>query len=252
MSGWTLDILDCDWVENTTEEVDFVVEALQLQGHERILDLACGFGRHSLELARRGYSIVGVDITPDYIEYARTRVNEDGLDAQFICSDALDVDFHEEFDVVLSMADGAIGYFATDEQNLKLFDVIAAALRVGGKHVLSICSGDHASAHFPKRHWVAGSRALNISDTLWNAETSRVVYRGHTLRFGEVLEPLSDEFPDSEHAGNRLYTLEEFEEILRQRGLTITDAYGGYDTSVPASKDQYLIVVTSHKRGART
>ena len=59
MGEWTLGIQDLSWVEHTAEEVDFVVEALGLKGVERVLDLACGFGRHSLELARRGYRVVG-------------------------------------------------------------------------------------------------------------------------------------------------------------------------------------------------
>ena len=67
---WTLDIQDMSWVEETSNEVNFIETVLSLQGTERILDLACGFGRHSLEFARRGYSIVGVDITPAYISLA--------------------------------------------------------------------------------------------------------------------------------------------------------------------------------------
>lgn len=89
MSYWILDILDMSWVEHTAEEIDFVIEALWLQGNERILDLACGFGRHALELARRGYSVVGVDVTSDYIKYGQARASEEGLDVEFICSDAL-------------------------------------------------------------------------------------------------------------------------------------------------------------------
>ena len=68
---WSLDIKKMSWVEHTVEEVDFIIEALALRGGERVLDLACGFGRHSLELARRGYKVVGVDITPEYIADAR-------------------------------------------------------------------------------------------------------------------------------------------------------------------------------------
>ncbi|MBT4816155.1 MAG: class I SAM-dependent methyltransferase, partial [Lentisphaerae bacterium] len=49
------------WVESTCSQVDFLVDELKLSGSERVLDLACGFGRHSLELARRGYSVTGVD-----------------------------------------------------------------------------------------------------------------------------------------------------------------------------------------------
>ncbi len=70
---WSLDIQDMSWVEDTLPEVDFVVEALQLRGQERVLDLACGFGRHALELARRGYAVVGVDITAAYIDEARMK-----------------------------------------------------------------------------------------------------------------------------------------------------------------------------------
>lgn len=51
---WTLDIQNQSWVEDTKRQIDFVIEKLHLKGDEKILDLACGFGRHSLELARRG------------------------------------------------------------------------------------------------------------------------------------------------------------------------------------------------------
>jgi 2-polyprenyl-3-methyl-5-hydroxy-6-metoxy-1,4-benzoquinol methylase len=62
---WTLGIKKMSWVEDTPNQVNFIEEVLELKGNERILDLACGFGRHGLELARRGYSIVGYDITQD-------------------------------------------------------------------------------------------------------------------------------------------------------------------------------------------
>ena len=61
------------------------VTALHLTGGERILDLACGFGRHTLELARRGFQVVGVDITPDYIAFAREQAKREGLSAAFFC-----------------------------------------------------------------------------------------------------------------------------------------------------------------------
>ncbi|HIJ65640.1 MAG TPA: class I SAM-dependent methyltransferase [Candidatus Hydrogenedentes bacterium] len=249
MSEWTLDIQDMSWVEHTAEEVDFVIEALELRGSERVLDLACGFGRHTLELARRGYAVVGVDITAEYIDHGHARASEEGLSAEFICMDVLDVTFREEFDVVLNMADGAIGYFSTEEENLKLFDVIADALKVGGKHVMGVCSAGHAIKHFPKRHWEAGSRSLSLADFHWNADTARMIYKGRVLKFGEVLEPFSNEFPDDGDAGIRLYTLEELDGILQQRGLAIMAAYGAYDTAVSASDDQLMLVVCSQKVG---
>ena len=69
---WSLDIQDQSWVEDTARQVDFLVKTLNLYGGEKILDLACGFGRHSLELARRGFSVTGVDITVRRcVEYGR-------------------------------------------------------------------------------------------------------------------------------------------------------------------------------------
>ena len=150
---WTLDIKDQSWVEDTKRQVDFLIEKLELKGTERILDLACGFGRHSLELARRGYDVTGVDITPEYIEYATKQAQTEKLNAGFICSDIRNVSFHNEFDVVLNMADGAIGYLENEEENLKIFRVISEALKPGGRHFMDIMNGSYAETHFPCKLW---------------------------------------------------------------------------------------------------
>ncbi len=60
-------------------QVNFVIQGLSLDGSERILDLAYGFGRHSLELASRGFETVGVDITAEYIRDAESHGNSEGL-----------------------------------------------------------------------------------------------------------------------------------------------------------------------------
>jgi SAM-dependent methyltransferase len=53
------------WTDRTGPEVDRVIKILQPRGDERVLDMACGSGRHSLELRRRRFDVVGVDISPD-------------------------------------------------------------------------------------------------------------------------------------------------------------------------------------------
>ena len=138
--GWSLDIKKQSWTEETKRQVDFLIQTLKLTGDERILDLACGFGRHSLEFARRGFSVVGVDITKAYVEDAILQAEKEQLPADFLHMDIREVSFKEEFDVVLNMADGAIGYLENEEENLKIFDVVAKALRPGGKHVMDIMS----------------------------------------------------------------------------------------------------------------
>lgn len=81
------------------------------------LDLACGFGRHSLELARRDFAVTGVDITPSYIRFAEEVAQKEGLNARFFCQDIREANFEQTFDAVLNMADGAIGYLENDAEN---------------------------------------------------------------------------------------------------------------------------------------
>ena len=87
---WTLDIQNMSWVEDTKHQVDFLIDKLELKGNVRILDLACGFGRHSLEFARRDYEVTGVDIIPAYIRYAAKQAGKEKLNVAFICRDIRD------------------------------------------------------------------------------------------------------------------------------------------------------------------
>ena len=241
---WTLDIQDLSWVEPTTHEVDFAVKALGLRGRERILDLACGFGRHALDLARRGCSVVGVDITAEYIEEARKRATDEHLRAEFICADLREMSFREEFDVVLNLADGAIGYFESEEENLRIFNLIASALKPGGKHLMGICNGVYAVKHFPRRHWEMGSRRLSLADFAWQQESSRMLYTAYSVEYGQ---PLAEPGRKGSVSSIRLYTLEELRRILTARGMEIDKTYGGYDVSIPACEDRLALLVYSRK-----
>ena len=80
----------------------------------------------------------GIDITPAYIDYANEQAKKENLNAKFIYQDIRTITFDKEFDVVLNMADGAIGYLEDDGENHKIFSVIAKALKNGGKHFISL------------------------------------------------------------------------------------------------------------------
>lgn len=163
-------------MEDTQRQVDFLLEKLQLQRGAKILDLACGFGRHSLALARRGFSVTGVDITPDYVRYAREQAESEGLDARFLCADIREVQFEGEFDAVLNIADGAIGYLENDAENRKIFEAAAKALKPGGRHFMDVMNGDYADCHFPCQLWEAGEKCLTLSRFEWNRETRTLLY----------------------------------------------------------------------------
>lgn len=239
---WTLEIQDQSWVEDTARQVDFLAETLHLRGGEKILDLACGFGRHSLELARRGFDVTGVDITPAYIAYAAEQAERERLNARFLCCDIREVQFTEEFDAVISMADGAIGYLENDAENLKIFQVIARALKKGGRHFMDIMNAGYADTHFPCRMWEAGKKCLTLSSFEWDKETRIMLYGQLDFPYGTALpEPRMEE-------GNpiRLYTIEEVGEIYAALGMQICGTYAAFD-GTPSSDSGIQLMVSAQK-----
>jgi len=235
-TGWSLGIKNASWTEDTENQVEFIIKALKLRGDERILDLACGYGRHALALAGRGFSVVGVDFTPAYIDDA---ISNAPPNAQFICADVRDVDFDSEFDIVLNLADGIIGSFEAEEENLKIFDVIAKALKPGGKHFMDVCNAEHAERHFPKRHWETGKKALALAEFEWFPELRRWCYNGWDIPFGEVaqapaVKPLVP--------GARLYSKAELHEILQTRGMEIESTFSNYYGKPDTHKEIQLMV----------
>ncbi|MEL7603432.1 MAG: methyltransferase domain-containing protein [Bacillota bacterium] len=234
---WSLDIKNMSWVEETETQVDFIIRTLGLSGTERILDLACGYGRHALSLARRGFSVVGVDITEVYIDDAR-KTAQGMTNAAFILSDIRDVCFCEEFDVVLSLADGAIGYLESDEENLKIFDVIARALKPGGKHFMDVCNAEHAEAFFPRRGWEIGEKEFSFSEFEWDPATRRMLFGGGGFTYGEIAQKPQQLEGDP----TRLYSLDELAVILRERGMRIVSAFSDYAGKEASPKALQLMV----------
>lgn len=240
---WTLDIKEQSWVEDTENQVNSIIDKLSLTGKERILDLACGFGRHSLSLARKGFSVVGVDITKDYIDDASKSAKEASLNIEFIHSDIRDLRFKNEFDVVLNLADGAIGYLENDEENIKIFDVIATALRPGGKHFMDICNAEHAEYFFPKRDWDMGSKELSLSEFDWDKEKRRMLYGGYNITFEEIAHKPKPFEADS----IRLYSISELEVILQRRQMMIINTFSDYFGKEASYKELQLMVYSIKK-----
>lgn len=238
--GWTLDIKNQSWTEDTENQVDFIVKTLKLTGKEKILDLACGYGRHSIALASRGFRVTGVDITEVYINDANKTAKEQSLDAIFIHSDIRDVTFKDEFDVVLNLADGAIGYLENDNENLKIFDVIATALKSGGKHFMDVNNAEHAECYFPKTNWEIGDKALALAQFDWDTESRRMTFVGYDIPYGEIVQKPQINMEDADPI--RLYSLSEFEEILSQRNMSVISSFSTYYGKAATDSEIQLMV----------
>lgn len=122
------------FTKGTRQEVDAVVEALGLRPGERVLDVGCGPGRHAHELARRGMSVHGIDISQRFVDLAGA-VAPSG--ATFERLDARTLSFDAEFDAAICLCQGAFGLMTADGEDARVLAGICRALRPGGRLALS-------------------------------------------------------------------------------------------------------------------
>ncbi|HEY6730440.1 MAG TPA: class I SAM-dependent methyltransferase [Solirubrobacterales bacterium] len=230
------------WTERTEGEINRALTMLRPEGGERILDLACGTGRHSLELVRRGFSVVGCEISAELIEIANRDAESQGLEATFIEGDLRELDFEGEFDIVLNLNDGAVGYFETDEENHRTFEVISRALKPGGRNLIQVPNVLYARARLPQRSWIPSENMVELVEHRWNKKDQTMEGAMIPLRFGKVLEELKGiEFRQ------RLYTVEELEEIYDSVGMTFERVFHGNGRPKPPTEAQFEIFATAAK-----
>ena len=146
------DIVEND--RNTEQEVDLLIRSAGLERNDRILDLCCGQGRHSLELARRGFpQVTGLDRSRYLIRLARKRARQRNLPLSFHEGDARrfrlgDGDFH-----CVCVLGNSFGYFDRPEDDLAVLEAVKRALASGGVLVMDLMDGEWMRSHFEPRSW---------------------------------------------------------------------------------------------------
>ena len=135
--------------------------------------------------------------------------------------DLRELDFDEEFDLVLNLNDGAIGYFETEEENHRTFEVIAAALRPGGGNLLQLPNVLYAETHLPQKTWIAGEGMVELIDHRWDARTRYLEGSTMPILVGEAFEGVAP-IPFRQ----RLYSVEELTEIYDSVGMDSPASFG--------------------------
>ena len=225
---WFRDLFDARYAAALAEEkpprqtrieVEFVARVLGLPRGARILDVACGYGRHAGPLSRRGYRVVGVDLSRAMLAEARRRHRE-GPRLRFVRQDARRLDFRGEFDAVVNLYT-SFGYF-TPAQNEAALGRMAKALCPGGKLLIDHRDPVH-DARLPRRLWYRiGPKRFVLEDRQFDPlkrtnESTRLIVTSGDRTVIEQRFRLQE------------YTLAEWRRMLRRAGLTLVRAYSSYD-----------------------
>ena len=126
--------------ERTSKDVDFIIKALEISKDHLVLDIPCGFGRHSIELTARGYKVTGMEYNTPQIEEAKKLMKETGVDFEIIKADMRDIPHKNKYDRLVNFFT-SFGYF-TDEENEKTMKSFSGALKPGGMMLMDMASRD--------------------------------------------------------------------------------------------------------------
>lgn len=230
------------WEEGGEEKVALALEMLKPDGHERVLDLACATGRRTLELCRRGFDVVGVDIRQELLEVAGGEAELEDLWPYFVEEDPRYLDFDNEFDLVLSLGGGAFEHFEYDDENLRAFEAAARALRPGGRLLMQTPNVLHVEAHLPERTWLEGSEAVDVVEQFWNEPARRLD--------GTRKSMLACEDPEDAEPvpfQRRLYTVEELADIFDSVGLLLSNVFDENGAACAPTDTQLEIYVEAKR-----
>ena len=214
-------------------EVDGIVSLLGLVPGSSVLDLCCGPGRHSIELARRGYQVTGVDRTASYLEEASARAKKEDLEIEFVHEDMRNFVRANAFDAVLNMYT-SFGYFEDPEEDQNIISNIRASLKPGGALFLDAMGKEILARIFRERDWVEIDDVIMLEERELSKNWGWVKSRWIILREGEMKEFTLELRP---------YSGVELSGLLIKSGFDSVEIYGDMEGAPYDQNAKRLITV---------
>ena len=225
------------FTRNTTYEVEFIIEEFALPTGSTILDAGCGVGRHSIELARNGYRVIGVDISGGMLEEARRLASQAGVEVEWVQADISAFRLLKQADAAICLCEGAFGLLGSADDPYS--------------HDLAILNGIHDSIK-PDSKFIL--TALNGMAKIRQA-TRRDVERGEFDPMVQ-LETYSLEYETEGHKENitvreRGFVPSELRLMLEISGFSVGEVFGGTAggwNREPVRLDEIEIMAISQRR----
>ena len=206
--------------EQLAREVEFIEQSLGIERGGAVLDLACGTGRHAVELARRGYQVVGFDLSLAMLARASDEAQERAAKLNFVQGDMREMTFAEQFDGVYCW-NTSFGYFEEDK-NALVIDRIRSALKGGGLLLLDVVNRDFLVQQSPSLAWFEGDGCVCMDEMVVDFITSRMrIKRTMMLDDGRTREI---------EYSMRIYSLHELGKLLHAHGFKVCEVSGRTST----------------------
>ena len=218
--------------DNTSREIDLLLRTTGLEYNDRILDLCCGQGRHTLELARRGFrNVTGMDRSRYLIRLAKKRAKTEGLNADFHEGDARKIRLPESTLHCVFLMGNSFGYFEKLDDDLAVLEAIKRVLVSEGTLAMDIVDGEWMRNNFEQRSWewidqnhfVCRERSLASDDT-------RLVSREVIVHAARGV--IADQF-----YAERLYDRTAITELLQEAGFQALRHHGKVETDSYRNQD---------------
>lgn len=225
--------------EQTAAEVDGTMEMLNLSSDSRVLDLCCGFGRHSIELARRGCRVTGIDFSPDLLSHAREAAEREGLDIQWIQADMRDIPQPDDLYDGVATLFSSYGVFGNDEDEARVAKAVARVLKPGGRFLVDTINREIMLQNWNGRRWMERPDGTLILNKL-----RFDVMEGLLLGTEIAISPDGSRRDDEQRL--RFWTYTELAGLLKRNGFGQTFAFGGMDGSPYTASSPRMVVVAEH------
>jgi SAM-dependent methyltransferase len=230
-SAWYVDFFRIDYLnvyghmfteERAEKESAFVARTLDLKPGASVLDLCCGQGRHSVQLAKRGFKVTGLDLNAEYLDLASKAAEAAKVKIETVAGDMREIPFENRFDAIVNMY-SSFGYLESEAEDLKVLESAAKALKAGGRLLLDMLNREWAIDNYIQNDWHTGADGtLYVERRDLDLATSRM--HVHFI----VVDPKGGRRESIGHI-IRLYTLTEMTRLLERVGMRVMAVFGGFE-----------------------
>lgn len=225
--------------EQITAEGDFIEASLGVEKGASILDIGCGVGRQAIELATRGYEVLGLDLSLAMLARASDHAQSRGAKLNFLQCDMLEMEFDELFDAAYCVG-STFGFFE-DDMNADVIRRMHRALKPGGTLLLEVINRDYAAPQHPAMTWYEADGCICMEETHFNWFTSRLEGKRTLL--------LEDGRQREQKFSMRMYSLHELGKLLHQAGFRVIEVSGHQKTpGAFFGANSMMLIILAQKR----